>query len=88
MIIEDDSDLVPAFKDWPTDPIKSVEQKFLVKMPEDFMAFWEFCKSINRDNPCEALVKSCGLVLVGPFDILAGKEFESKKLNDYLCHHR
>ena len=56
--------LVPEFKNWPSDPITSVEQKFLTKMPKDFMAFWEFCKSIDRENPREALLKSCGLLLV------------------------
>ena len=80
--------LVPEFKNWPSDPITSVEQKFLTKMPKDFMAFWEFCKSIDRGNPREALLKSCGLLLVGPFDIVAGQEFESNKLNDFLCHYR
>ena len=80
--------LVPEFKNWPSDPITSVEQKFLTKMPKDFMAFWEFCKSIDRENPREALLKSCGLLLVGPFDIVAGQEFESNKLNDFLCHYR
>ena len=63
-VVDDNSDLVPAFKDWPSDPVKSVEQKFLTKMPEDFMAFWEMCKTIDRENPREALVKSCGLLLV------------------------
>lgn len=87
-IADDGSDLVPEFKDWPKEPIKSVEEKFLTKMPEDFMAFWEFCRGINRENPREALVKSCGLLLVGPYDIVSGEEFKSTKLNDYLCHHR
>merc|ERR1711874_648081 len=86
--VDDNSDLVPEFKDWPSDPVKSVEQKFLTKMPEDFMAFWEMCKTIDRENPREALVKSCGLLLVGPYDIVAGQEFESNKLNDFLCHYR
>jgi len=86
--VDDNSDLVPAFKDWPSDPIKSVEQKFLTKMPDDFMAFWEMCKTIDRENPREALLKSCGLLLVGPYDIIAGQEFKSDKLNDYLCHYR
>jgi len=88
LVIDDNSELVPEFKNWPSDPIKSVEQKFLTKMPKDFMAFWEFCKSIDRENPREALLKSCGLLLVGPFDIVAGQEFESNKLNDFLCHYR
>ena len=86
--VEENSEPVPEFKDWPKDPVVSVEQKFLVKMPEDFMAFWDFCKGINRENPREALLKSCGLILVGPFDIVAGQEFKSTNLNDYLCHYR
>lgn len=85
--VEDDSDEIPAFENWPKDPVNSVEQKFLTKVPEDFMAFWDFCKGVNRENPREAL-NQCGLKLVGPFDIVAGEEFTSTKLNDYLCHYR
>jgi len=87
-VIEETPEPVPAFADWPKDPVLSVEEKFLVKMPEDFMAFWDFCKGINRENPREALLKSCGLILVGPYDIVAGDEFKSTNLNDYLCHYR
>jgi len=86
--VDETPEPVPAFEDWPKDPVSSVEEKFLVKMPEDFMAFWDFCKGINRENPREALLKSCGLILVGPYDIVAGDEFQSTNLNDYLCHCR
>ena len=86
--VQDDSEQVPVFADWPKDPLKSVEQKFLTKMPEDFVSFWDFCKGINRENPREAFLKTCGLLLVGPYDIYCGKEFKSTKLNDYLCHYR
>jgi hypothetical protein len=86
--VEDNSEQVPDFADWPKDPVKSVEQKFLTKMPEDFMAFWTFCKGMKWDNPREALLDTCGLLLVGPYDIVAGQEFASTKLNDYLCHSR
>ena len=41
-VIEETPEPVPAFADWPKDPVLSVEEKFLVKMPEDFMAFWDF----------------------------------------------
>ncbi len=76
-VVDDDSDLVPEFKDWPSDPVKSVEQKFLTKMPEDFMAFWELCKTINRENPREALVKSCGLLLVSIQRLIKGRSEQS-----------
>ena len=33
-------------------------------------------------------MKTCGLALVGPYEIVSGKEFKSTKLNDYLCHYR
>ena len=87
--VEDENSVtIPDFKDWPKDPLASIEQKFLTKMPEDFIGFWDFCRGINREDPCQALLKTCGLLLVGPFDILAGKEMSSTKLNDYLCHYR
>ncbi len=85
---DENSELVPPFDEWPKDAIKSVEQRFLTKMPDDFMAFWEFCKSINMDHPEEALLKTCNLRLVGPYDILAKTRFETRKLNDFLCHYR
>ena len=85
--IEDDSESVPAYSE-EKDTIKRVEMLFLTKMPADFLPFWEFCKGANRENPAEALLNTCGLRLVGPFDIVAGKEFKSTKLNDFLCHHR
>ena len=85
--IEDDSETVPAYSE-EKDTMKRVEMLFLTKMPEDFLPFWEFCKGVNRENPAEALLNTCGLRLVGPFDIVAGKEFKSTKLNDFLCHHR
>ena len=89
-VIDDDSETLPDFKDWPKNPIENVEQKCLVKMPEDFLAFWDFCKSINREDPRQALAKTCGLLLVGPFDYLARNEteFKTNKLNDFLCHCR
>ena len=86
--VDIDSDLIPDIKDWATNSTKTVEEIFLVKMPEDFMAFWDFCKGINREDPRQALAKTCGLVLVGPFDILAKQEFTTNKLNDFLCHYR
>ena len=86
--VEETPEPIPEFKDWPKDPMMAIKQNFLVKMPEDFLAFWDFCKNLNREDPRIALQKSCGLVLVGPYDILAGQEFKSTNLNDFLCHYR
>ena len=33
-IIDDQSEQVPAFEDWPKDPIASIEKTFLTQMPE------------------------------------------------------
>ena len=85
---EETPEPIPEWKDWPKDPMLTIEQNFLVTMPEDFMAFWDFCKNLNRENPRMALQKSCGLILVGPYDIVAGQAFKSTNLNDYLCHYR
>ena len=87
-VVEEDGDLVPEQSEWPSDAKESVEQKYLTSMPDDFMAFWAFCGTQNRDNPREALVHTCGLRLVGPFDIVAGDMFATRKLNDFLCHWR
>ena len=42
-----------------------------MEMPPDFYEFWKFVESVNRQNPLEALVPTCGLRLVGPFQVLA-----------------
>jgi len=57
----------------PKDNREDIKQKFLVDMPEDFYQFFEFCQSLSPSSPCSALSSSCGLLLVGPFDILGGK---------------
>lgn len=48
-----------------------IKNKFLVDMPEDFYQFWKFCTKLNPKNPLHAF-KEVGLVLIGPFDVLAG----------------
>lgn len=72
-----------------TDAQKIIKELFLVEMPKDFYQFYEFCKSISKDNPLLAC-KSAYLKLVGPYDILGGKINMVKK-NDkekYLIHWR
>ncbi|CAN8006488.1 unnamed protein product [Ixodes hexagonus] len=84
---ESDAEEMP---DSPEDVRESIRQKFLVEMPRDFYDFWEFCKSLDRRKPEDALYESLGLRLVGPFDVLAGKLKNStvKKSDDFLRHWR
>lgn len=85
--VEEEEELLPAS---PLDVRENIKQKFLVEMPEDFYRFWEFCKERNHDAPEDALLDSCGLRLVGPFDIISGKlkKSNNRRPADYLCHWR
>ncbi|XP_051561227.1 histone PARylation factor 1 [Myxocyprinus asiaticus] len=56
---------------------EEVERLYKLRMPEDFYQFWEFCKGLNADCPQDALNKTLGLQLVGPFDILSKKHKRS-----------
>ncbi|KAJ8951758.1 hypothetical protein NQ318_012609 [Aromia moschata] len=57
-------------------------------MPEDFYKFWDFCKNSKPNNPTQAL-KDIGLILVGPYDVLAGKFINvNKRDKEYLIHWR
>lgn len=63
--------------------------KFLVHMPTDFYAFWDFCTVLQPANPAAALERY-QLRLVGPFDVLAG-HFDGlapREPADYLRHWR
>jgi len=42
-----------------------------VEMPPDFYSFWEFAKTVNKENPLLCL-SSVGLKLCGAFELLAG----------------
>lgn len=83
---EETEDLLPPS---PLDPKENIRQKLLVDMPEDFFAFWKFCKERNPSSPADAL-SPAGLLLVGAFDILSGKLKDSNNRipSDYLCHYR
>lgn len=68
---------------------KIIMDLFLVEMPIDFFQFYDFCKSISKDNPLLAC-KSVSLKLVGPYNVLDGK-IESSDVSDkekYLRHWR
>ena len=73
---------------WASDPKKRIDTAFSgrIQMPEDFYEFYEFCFTLNRDNPLEALVPTCGLKLVGPFEFLLAppvRNAEAKVLGKY-----
>lgn len=68
-----------------------IKHKFLVDMPDDFYAFWEFCKiNARKDDPIENIFKSFGIRLIGPFDVLSGKFDDARMFEpgSYLRHCR
>ena len=67
-----DGETLPCMTDWPVDSKKRIELAFSdkLKMPEDFYEFYEFCFTLNRGAPLNALIPTCGLKLVGPFEFL------------------
>ncbi len=67
---EEDGVILPPVESWPKDPKENIKQKCLVKMPPDFFAFWNFCITLNRENPREAFLETAGIRLVGPFDFM------------------
>lgn len=69
---------------------KIIKDLFLVEMPADFFQFYEFCKSLSKNNPLMACKSAC-LKLVGPYDVLNGKIKSSDSTSDkekYLVHWR
>jgi len=73
-----------------SDAERIIMDLFLVEMPKDFFQFYEFCKSISKNNPLLAC-KSVRLKLVGPYDVLDGKIKMSSSEDDkeeYLIHWR
>lgn len=79
-------DLLPSS---PQDIKENIKQKFLVEMPEDFFAFFEFCKEMNKAAPHDAL-SAAGLKLCGPFDVLGGiiPSDAPRSESLYLRHYR
>ena len=67
-----EEEYLPSMSEWPVDSKMRIETAFSGKlqMPEDFYEFYDFCFTLNRNNPLEALVPTCGLKLVGPFEFL------------------
>lgn len=68
-----------------------IKQKFLVDMPDDFYAFWEFCKiNTRKEEAVENVFKFVGIRLIGPFDVLSGKFDDARMFEpgSYLRHCR
>ena len=67
-----DGEVVQTMSSWPTDSRKRIEIVYSANMmmPEDFYEFFEFCCSLNRADPLNAIAPTCGLKLVGPFEFL------------------
>ncbi|GAB6020273.1 hypothetical protein CHUAL_002991 [Chamberlinius hualienensis] len=73
----------------PQSPADNILQKFLVEMPPDFYSFWEFCKTLDSNQPECAILKSLGLRLVGPYDILSRNiKVKSRLPSEYLTLYR
>jgi len=60
-----------------------------VEMPPDFYSFWDFARTVNKENPLLCLAP-VGLKLCGAFEILAGIVPSSapRSRSLYLTHHR
>lgn len=75
--------------DSPDDVREFIKQKFLMEMPQDFYDFWDFCRSVKKESPSDALYDLLHLRIVGPFDVLAGKLTDNAMTaDDFLCHWR
>ncbi|XP_043261032.1 histone PARylation factor 1 [Colletes gigas] len=64
----------------PSDAQTVISCLFLTEMPEDFFQFFEFCKSISKTDPLNAL-KNLQLQLVGPYDVFKD-DFLSSNVSD------
>ncbi|XP_035920027.1 histone PARylation factor 1-like isoform X1 [Anopheles stephensi] len=80
------------YKELCEDPRKFIKHKFLVEMAPCFDSLWEFCtaQGAKANTKPEDVFLPFGLLLVGPYDALAGK-FKDVKIHepgDYLRHWR
>lgn len=81
-----DSALNKEYVHLPVDVPSRIETVFLVKMPNDFYSFYDFCKNLDKNNPCRALA-AVDIKLVGPFDLF-DKELKQFSKEDGLRHYR
>ena len=79
LVVEAKKELVEQNED---DIRKLVLEENKMQMPEDFYDFLEFCKSINKKDPKNAL-ESADIQLVGVFDLIL-----SNKKADYKLYYR
>ncbi|NWR57139.1 HPF1 factor, partial [Bucorvus abyssinicus] len=78
----------PNQTDIPDSLCQEAEKCYRLKLPEDFYQFWKFCEELHPEKPSDALVSSVGLMLVGPYDILAGKHKVKSSDADFNLHWR
>jgi hypothetical protein len=56
--------------------------------PDDFFRFWEFVNRLRPLEPLAALAETCGIHLVGPFEVLAGRFDRRSPRHSMLLHWR
>jgi hypothetical protein len=56
--------------------------------PDDLFRFWEFVNRLRPLEPLAALAEGCGLHLVGPFEVLAGRFDQRSPRHSLLLHWR
>ncbi len=52
----------------------AIRRAYGFDFPDDLLAFWSLAKALHPKNPRAAFQADLGIVLLGPFDILAGKK--------------
>lgn len=66
-----------------------ISDLFLVQMPKDFYKFYELCKEMSPNDPCNAF-KAIQIQLVGPYDVLSNKidNYDENDKDKFLRHWR
>ena len=66
---------------------QALKDAYLIDFPDDLFQFWDFVNSLGADKPLNPFWGSMGLLLEGPFKILAG-EIQSEPRNDWYLDSR
>jgi hypothetical protein len=65
-----------------------VRAEYGFDFPDDFYRFWEFVNRLAPLDPLHALAEALGVVLVGPFEVLAGRFDGRVPRRSLLLHWR
>jgi hypothetical protein len=65
-----------------------LRQEYGFDFPDDFFRFWEFACRLRPLEPLRALDEPLGVVLVGPFEVLAGRFDDRQPRYRLLLHWR